>query len=83
MITVRFPSGFSVQYNTANYCVHERGWHTLRTKEGGDWVACVPFDCIVEYITPCRTYNPISERTADRLDGIEKELRSIKRKIKP
>ena len=58
MITVRFPTGFSVQYNSANFvkrCVN--GYSDLYDKEGGTWVAQVPTAaCIVEVVPPCRTY---------------------------
>lgn len=63
MMTVRFPSGFSVQYNTANYVSRVgNGYTDLYTEKGGSWVAQVPTaGCIVESVPPCRTYVAASE----------------------
>ena len=77
MITVRFPSGLSVQYNAANFCQPGDGSHVLRTKEGGDPVARIPEDCIVEYITPCRIYNPLREAEGDLI----REIKLLRRQV--
>ena len=81
MITVRFPSGFSVQYNTATYAVREDNRVRLYDKEGGNILAYAPNDTIVEFKTPCRTYNAIDEADANEIRALRKELRSLTRKI--
>lgn len=60
MITVRFPDGFSVQYNSANYVTRDQiqhGFADLYTEKDGKWVAQVPVDAMIEVMTPCRTYD--------------------------
>jgi hypothetical protein len=63
MITVRFASGFSVQYNSANYVyttAHPAGggYHDLYVdSEKSNWIARVPIDALVEVTRPCRTYD--------------------------
>lgn len=63
MITVRFPSGLSFQYNTATYIRPCSTCHDLYTEEGGTWVASVPLSCIVESVPESRIYDatPASE----------------------
>lgn len=63
MITVRFPSGFSVQYNSATY-LHYLGTGAdqigrLSARKDGPWIADVPISsgAIIEVTEPCRTYN--------------------------
>ncbi len=63
-MTVRFPSGFSVQYNDANYLsymgVHPNQAIRLTTaRENGKWICDIPVSsgAIVEVAPPCRTYN--------------------------
>lgn len=58
MLTVRFPSGVSIQYNSANYAIRQNNGYTdLYTKKDGEWVAQVPTaGCIVESIPACRVY---------------------------
>ena len=60
MLTVRFPTGFSIQYNRANYFVHPtEGWGQVYADKGKtDWVASVPQGCVVERDTPCAMSNP-------------------------
>jgi hypothetical protein len=59
LITVRFPTGFSVQYNTATYVVWGSVGQrtTLLDRKDGTPLAFVPAECIVEFVQPCRTYN--------------------------
>lgn len=57
MMTVRFPSGFSVQYNDANYASRTQwGYTDIYTKKDGQWVAQVPNDALIEIVKPCETY---------------------------
>ncbi len=86
MITVRFPSGFSVQYNTANFIEgpDEKGTIRIR-KEQGDpvLIARVPKECIIELNSPCRTYDASTENTETRqqIDSLRREVRSLARKV--
>lgn len=57
MITVRFPSGFSVQYNTGNYVVRSQlGYSDIYEKKDSGWLAQVPNEALIEVSIPCRTY---------------------------
>jgi len=68
MLTVRFATGLSLQYNSANHAVRSQyGYTDLYSKEpsrGGTWIAQVPNDCLIEVallgpMAPaCRVYNP-------------------------
>lgn len=82
MITVRFPSGFSVRYNTANFVTRHPEYSDLTTAKEGSWVAQVPNTAIIEIVPACLTYNPIVDRQADRLASLEKEIRGLRRNIK-
>jgi hypothetical protein len=86
MITVRFPNGQAVQYNSANYV--ERftyGYSDLYEKKDGRWVAQVPNTCLIEIISACRVYNPLTdtmnEKITAELKAVKAELRAIKRKV--
>jgi hypothetical protein len=62
VITVRFDTGFSVQYNGAHYVettAHPAGggYHDLLTSKGGNWVARLPITALIEWVTPCRIYD--------------------------
>ena len=80
MITVRFSTGFSVQYNEAHYT--ERGpndttiWADSTKRH---IIAIAPKDAIVEHEAPCRTYNPIAIDS----DEVRKELARLRRKMAP
>ena len=62
MITVRYPSGFSVQYNGGNYVKYYEGFTRISTANPdteGKWIADVQASAgaIIEVYTPCRTYD--------------------------
>lgn len=78
MMTVRFPTGFCVQYNGANYALRRDAYTDLFTKEGGTWIAQVPNDAIIEVVQPCRTYFVCPD---EMLAGIEKDIRLLKRRV--
>ena len=89
MITVRYPSGFSIQYNSANHVkwYHDR-WD-LYEQEGGRWVASLSpgMGVLIEVMTPCRTYNAArAEADADlavvrrKLDRAKATIRRLKAK---
>jgi hypothetical protein len=84
MMTVRFPNGQAVQYNDAYFIQWGTDAHNLYNKNhnaGGSLIARVPRECIVEWIKPCRVYNPIASITNDELIELKKEIQSMKRKL--
>jgi hypothetical protein len=84
MITVRFPSGFSIQYNDAAYAKgRSSGAFDLLVKEGGKWIATVPADCVIEAVAPCRMYNANSGNpdTAAEIAALRKEVRKLSREL--
>jgi len=82
MMTVRFPNGQAVQYNTANYLIRRaQGCTSLYEKEGGRWVAQVPNSCIIEAMPACRVYDGMHSDPPQQLDRLEKELRAVKRQL--
>jgi hypothetical protein len=76
MLTVRFPDGTAVQYNTAFFVVYgtDPDRATLYTRKGWDWVATVFGDCIVESTEACRVYNPVRQ-TGDMLGWLMDNMR--------
>lgn len=92
MITVRFETGFSVQYNSATYCKWRDtrvDLYTADPAKEGKWVATVPNTCIVEVSTPCRLYNPVlnvSDAAQFVIDNLRKtetsKLIELKRELK-
>lgn len=86
MITVRFPSGFSVRYNNATTVeTLPDGSHDIVSKEPRRWYARVPAGCLVEGINPCRTYNAAREESElalkSQIEQLRKEVRSLGRKV--
>ena len=83
MITVRFPSGFSVQYNAATRVQSEEGNARFqRLKDANDkLIARIPFDCIVEFGAPCRTYDASTEATREKVWELSREVRLLKANI--
>lgn len=86
MMTVRFPSGFSIQYNTANYGRRNAlGFTGLYTREDGDWIAQVPTaGAVVEVVPACRTYLAAgpSQDVAAELRELRKQVEGLKRKFR-
>jgi hypothetical protein len=81
MMTVRFPSGFSVRYNDAGFLRYmDRGWelYTANPDKGGKWVASIALNsgAIVEVKEPCRTYNAMRDPSGT----IEAALAIIRRR---
>jgi hypothetical protein len=86
VITVRFPSGFSIQYNDLNHAdIRDNGIYLGKKSDTGHYSVWAPKDCIIEHISPCRTYDAASEsQTAvlkQQVDLLAKEIRSLKRAI--
>lgn len=63
MLTVRFPTGVSVTYNTANYLHRENDVWRLYTAKDGEWVASISpaSGCLVEAIPACKVENPTTD----------------------
>lgn len=83
MITVRFPTGFSIQYNTGAKV--EMWGDLVQIKDSNNsLLAMAPKDAVIEWKAPCRTYNPItidSNRVQASVDLLAKDVRSLKRKL--
>lgn len=81
MITVRFPNGQAVQYNSANYVEAKDGFYriAIATENNNRMVAYVPKDCIVEFDTPCRVYNAL---TKDNESATLREIRLLRRQLR-
>ena len=60
-MTVRFPSGCAVLYNTAGFVDRKSEYTDLYADEGGRWIAQVPNTCIIESTSDCRVYDPMRE----------------------
>jgi hypothetical protein len=57
MITVRFPTGFSVQYNDLDGAdFRPTGIYLGKKSDPDNYSVWAPIDCIIEHIAPCRTY---------------------------
>jgi len=81
MMTVRFPDGTSVQYNTACFVSYGDHYHQLRDRQDGTLIAIVPSSAIVELVTACRVYNSVQNKALDRMIAVESELRNLKRNL--
>ena len=89
VITVRFPTGFSVQYNSLSFVTQEsNGVRLLFTNERdvkSGWSVLVPAEALVEVTAPCRTYNAAREEwesiQKSEMSALRKEVRTLARKI--
>lgn len=91
MITIRFPSGFSVQYNSAGYLTGPDSSGVTRiftseaAKQRGDCpIARVPADCLIEFTPPCRTYNASgpSAEVQQEIAALREKVEVLARKLK-
>src|ERR1051326_3691743 len=87
MMTVRYPNGQAIVYNTGWYLVTESNV-TMEIfdkppKDGGSLIAKIQptAGVIVEWVQACRVYDATKGSFDQKLADIEKELRSIKRRI--
>ena len=78
MITVRFPNGQTVVYNTANYVTRTENYADIYTRKDGEWIAQVPNSCIIEAVSACRVYDALQQQP---LEQLTKEVRALRRKI--
>lgn len=85
MITVRFATGFSIQYNTANFVESwGQGGALIKTSEKGSLVAIAPLGAVIEWMTPCRTYSSIgtdSDKVQEQVELLAKDIRRLQRKL--
>lgn len=82
MITVRFDTGFSVQYNDLNWVKFANGMALLyKNKTAAGYSAAAPLTALIEVIDPCRAYNPTIFSRDGRMEAVEKELRGLKNRI--
>lgn len=80
MITVRFPTGVAIRYNSANYVARSANFTDIYVCKDGTWIAQVPNACVIEVQPPCRVYNPAREpeEALDAvLDDIEKRRHAL------
>lgn len=83
MMTVRFATGFSVQYNDANFIHYGDHTHQLRDRKDGNLIATVPASAIVELVPPCRIYNAVRDETTETIRGlVQSEFKTIQRQIR-
>ena len=86
MITVRFPSGFSVQYNSLDHVdIRANGIYLGKKSAPNTYSVWCPTDCIVEHTSPCRTYQAATEQQnrdlVAQLEALRKEVRALGRKV--
>lgn len=84
MMTVRFPNGQAVRYNDACFILWGENHSTLYSKDpnkGGSLIARVPRECIIEWVAPCRVYNPLTDNINEKLEALAKEIRALRRKV--
>ena len=65
MIRVRFPNGQCVTYNSGWYVETQIHHFSILTVERGA-IAFAPFDCIIEWVTPCEVGNPLTGNLLER-----------------
>jgi hypothetical protein len=86
MMTVRFPTGFCIQYNDAHWVQwagDQSGFHNLYTKQGGDFIAKVPATAIIEWREPCRMYSAVRDETTETIRAlVQSEFKTIQRQIR-
>lgn len=81
MLTVRFPNGQAVQYNTANYVTRSERYSDLYVRKDGAWIAQIPNTCIIEAVPACRVYDAVRKIEDEKVAEITREIRSVKRKL--
>lgn len=93
MITVRYPSGFSVQYNDAVYLTYQNhGWELYTDQKKTKWIASIQNSAgvIIESVRPWATYdaNTVDDQkliqlVMDRLPKMsQSKVRGLKRHLK-
>jgi len=81
MMTVRFPNGQAVQYNSAGFVDRSTNYSDLYTKDpktGGKWLAQIPHTCLIENVPACRVYQGIEENET----ALRRELRLMRKQMR-
>ena len=82
MITVRFPSGFSVQYNDLNTADFRPNGVYLGKKSTPDsYSVWAPLDCMIEHVSPCRTYHAGADDSKREIAELRHKLDLARRQI--
>lgn len=83
VMTVRFSTGVSIQYNRASYAVRSaNGFTDIYTEKDGVWIAQVSTsECVIEVEPACRVYNATSEPEF-RLAELERQVRGLRRDVR-
>jgi hypothetical protein len=80
VITVRYPSGFSIQYNGANYVEYAENRARLwESKDQNSIQANVLLSsgATIEFVQPCRTYDANSVSNDTLISSVMDRLRSL------
>ena len=81
MITMRFPNGFTVQYNAAHTIQYVGSpHHSVRLVDSQDgWIADIPLasGVIIEVVAPCRVYQALSVPP----DDVARQLKALNRRL--
>lgn len=82
MITVRFPSGFSVQYNDLDMVdIRQDGIYLGMKTAPNSYYVWAPKDCLIEHIRPCQTYNAMDKEAWNAVGNLHRNFESLKRKV--
>ena len=82
MMTVRFQNGTAVQFNNAHWLVHgDNATWILKDKKDGQIQAFIQANagCLVEFVTPCRVYNPVESA---KVTPLAEEVRKLREKMR-
>ncbi len=82
MITVRFSTGYCIQYNDAGFSFRESSQTVIYdSPEKKRLFAIVPNDCLIEHRAPCRTYFDGTSEFKAALADARLDMRRLTRKI--
>lgn len=85
MMTIRFPNGQAIQYNTANYVTRTTEYSDLYEKKDGRWIAQIPNTCVIESKPACCVYDGLRQAQnsliVDDIQAIKKDIRKINKKL--
>ena len=83
MMTVRYPNGTAVQYNTAGSLYYKKwGWelYTESEESGGSWIASIQLSAgaIVEFSPACKVFNAADQKA---FLGLMTEIKFLRKKL--
>ena len=81
MITVRFPSGYSVQYNDLTWVSWVGGVGYLHKKKDTGWSVRVPEGALIEFVSPCRSYDGGTDATSEKLWELTRQVELLKKNV--